>query len=228
MRLVSIVVGVALLLSDAPASTAVTQQCTIKVCVEVYTDPSTGRVIITAKKNPARRAVKHRTTPRVINPTPKPRPKRVYKPRSPIVKKPGPSLADRLTQLIPIKPIHVQPQGSALVQVPVNFWTETESRFLKSVIILGVPVSVNLTPTFEWNFGDGSLPFETDVRGGPYPFMGITHTYRKAGEYQASLHISWSGTWSSEGNTFPVLGNNIVQTMSATIRVVEAPTKFTR
>ena len=218
----------------APATWAA-DQCSIKVCVKVFTDPSTGEVVITAKKNG------HKPTPRpkptriyVPKPkpaTPRPKPTRTYKPRPKVVRKknvPGPSLADRLTQLIPTRAIHIQPTGDVLVQVPANFWTDTSDKFQAQVLILGVPVSVNLKPTFEWDFGDQAPTLVTTLRGGPYPSNQITHTYHRAGRYEASLRVSWAGTWSSDGATFPVLGNNIVQVMSVLVVVGQGPTKFTK
>ena len=222
----------------APISQAA-DQCSMKVCVKVFTDPRTGEVVITAKKNG------HKATPK---PKPKPRPKpsskpsskpivqrpkpvRVYKPRARVIRKAasaGPSLADRLTQLIPVRAMHIQPSGEVLVQVPANFWTDTGEKFQAHVLILGVPVSVDLTPTFEWDFGDGTPTFATSLRGAPFPNQEITHTYRQPGHYQATVRISWAGTWSSDGATFPVLGNNIVQFMQVPVFAVAGPTKFTK
>ncbi len=206
-------------------------QCSIKVCVKVFTDPKTGEVVITAKKNGQKPKPRPKATVRPKPIAPRPKPTRIYKPRPKVVRKvktPGPSLADRLTQLIPVREMHLQPSGEILVQVPANFWTDTSEKFQANVLILGVPVTVNLTPTFEWDFGDGSAPHTTSLRGAPYPRQEITHIYRRAGYYQATLRISWSGTWSSDGATFPVLGNNIVQFMQLPVQVVEGPTKFTR
>lgn len=206
-------------------------QCSIKVCVKVFTDPHTGEVVITAKRIGRKPAPRVKTSPRPKVLLPRPKPTRTYKPRPKVVRKArsaGPSLADRLTQLIPSKAIHLQPSGGVLVGVPANFWSDTSNRFQANVLILGVPVSVNLTPTFEWDFGDGSIPFTTSLTGAAYPRGEIAHTYHRAGSYQATLTVSWAGTWSSDGATFPVLGNNILQYMQLPVTVAEGPTKFTR
>jgi hypothetical protein len=217
--------------SLTPAHAA--DQCSVKVCVNVFTDPKTGEVVITAKRNGRKPVVRRPAVPKAAPLIPKPKPTRTYKPRprvatKPKIRTPGPSLEDRITQLIPRSSIFVQPSGRVLTQIPANFWTNTQPRFQAKVIILDVLVGVNLVPTFSWDYGDGSDSEITPLRGAPYPLTEITHTYRHAGNYTATLTISWSGTWSADGATFPVLGNNIVQRVQVPVNVVEGPTKFTR
>ena len=218
-------------ISATPAYAA--DQCSVKVCVSVFTDPKTGEVVITAKRNGRKPVVRKPTVPRAVRIEPQPKPTRTYKPRPRVVTKPkirtpGPNLADRITQLIPRSSIFIQPNGRVLTQIPANFWTDTKPRFQASVVILKVLVYVNLVPTFSWDYGDGSPSELTPLRGAPYPLTEITHTYTRAGNYTATLAISWSGTWSADGATFPVLGNNIVQRVQLPVSVVEGPTKFTR
>jgi len=208
-------------------------QCSVKVCVTVVTDPKTGEVVITAKRNGRKPVVRKPKVARTAPLIPRPKPTRTYKPRPRLVAKPkvhtpGPSLEDRITQLIPRSSIYVQPAGKVLTQVPANFWTNTRPRFQTKVIILDVLVGLDLVPTFSWDYGDGSPAQITPLRGAPYPLTQITHTYTRAGNYTAALTISWSGTWSADSATFPVLGNNIIQVVQLPINVVEGPTKFTR
>ena len=109
-----------------PASAA--PNCTTKVCVKVYTDPKTGKLIISAKQNGS--STKPKPTPAVTatptpkqtvvpkpiqkktvvpKPIPKPTPKPTPKPSVVVTKKyvPKPvvklSLSDQLAQLIPMK-----------------------------------------------------------------------------------------------------------------------------
>ncbi len=226
-RLLISVIGILMLL---PSSAGAVDNCSIKVCVDVQTDPATGRIIISAKKNPNAPKPTPRPSPtRIYTPrpyTPRPRPTRAYTPRP----KPAPtkevSLSDRLTQLIPPSGIHMQPANLALAQVPVNFWSDASSHFATNVVILGVPVSVSLNPTFRWDFGDGTPAITTSKLGAPYPATDITHIYRRAGRYTATESISWAGTWAADLQSFPVLGGNIVQSASILVKVVPGPTKF--
>ena len=225
MPILKVFIALLLLLSVNPAIAA--PNCNTKVCVKVYTDPKTGKLIITAKQNGS-------------SASPKPIPTRTWKPRpytprpvataivpkkytpKPVVKL---SLSDQLAQLIPMKEIHHQPATSALVQVPVNFWTTTPPNFKTSVVMLGIPITVYLSPTYLWDFGDGTKLSST-TRGAPFPNQSITHTYTRTGSYAASLQITWGGTWKASGTTSEVSGGAIVQNLYTQVKVVTAPSKY--
>jgi hypothetical protein len=235
--LFKILIALLLLLSVNPAIAA--PNCNTKVCVKVYTDPKTGKLIITANRNGSSSTPKPNPTPtRTWKPrpyTPRPYTPRPYTPRpkptSIVTKKYTPkpvvklSLSDQLAQLIPVKDIYHQPATSALVQVPVNFWTTTPPNFKTSVVMLGVPITVYLSPTYLWDFGDGTKLSST-TRGAPFPNQSITHTYTRTGSYAASLQITWGGTWKASGTTSDVSGGAIVQTLYTEVNVVSAPSKY--
>jgi hypothetical protein len=223
-----------LLLSVSPAVAA--PNCNTKVCVKVYTDPKTGKLIITANRNgssttakpipiptPTRTWKPRPYTPRPYTPRPKPTSiiTKKYTPK-PVVKL---SLSDQLAQLIPVKDIFHQPATSALVQVPVNFWTTTPPTFKTSVVMLGVPITVYLSPTYLWDFGDGTK-LSTISRGAAFPNQSITHIYKRPGSYAASLQITWGGTWQASGATSAVSGGAIVQNLYTQVNVVTAPSKY--
>ena len=135
------------------------------------------------------------------------------------------SLSDRLIKLLPVGDINYQPTSEPLVNVPVYFWTQTPTRFTALVPILDVVVYVNLTPTFTWSYGDGAMDI-SKLPGAAYPIGTITHTYKQAGNYQVNLKITWNGTWMVNGVTTPITGNAITQSISTTLSVVKAPTRF--
>jgi len=228
--ILKVLIALLLLLSVNPAIAA--PNCNTKVCVKVYTDPKTGKLIITAKQNGSSATPKPIPTrtwkPRPYTPRPyTPRPvataivPKKYTPK-PVVKL---SLSDQLAQLIPMKEIHHQPATSALVQVPVNFWTTTPPNFKTSVVMLGIPITVYLSPTYLWDFGDGTKLSST-TRGAPFPNQSITHTYTRTGSYAASLQITWGGTWKASGTTSEVSGGAIVQNLYTQVKVVTAPSKY--
>ena len=225
-----LLIALLLLISINPAIAA--PNCNTKVCVKVYTDPKTGKLIITAKQNGSSTSPKPIPTrtwkPRPYTPRPyTPRPvataivPKKYTPK-PVVKL---SLSDQLAQLIPMKEIHHQPASSALVQVPVNFWTTTPPNFKTSVVMLGIPITVYLSPTYLWDFGDGTKLSST-TRGAPFPNQSITHTYTRTGSYAASLQITWGGTWKASGTTSEVSGGAIIQNLYTQVKVVTAPSKY--
>jgi len=224
-----------------PAAFAATD-CLDKTCVDVFT--SDNQLIITAQKGAAKPTPKPATKKPVvkpkpvitIKPTPKPTPKTIVKPKpvatkkaiaKPITKPAVASLSDKLVKLLPVGDINFQPEADPLVNLPVYFWTQTPTRFTALVPILDVVVYVNLTPTFTWSFGDGGL-FVTTMQGAPFPIGGVTHTYKSSKDYSVNLRVTWTGTWSVNGVTTPISGNAITQSISRTISVAKAPTRFTK
>ena len=224
--------------------------CLDKTCVDVFT--SDNQLIITAQKGAAKPTPKPASKKPVakpkpvitIKPTPKPTPKPLPKPiikptvkpkpvvtkkaiAKPIAKPAAASLSDKLVKLLPVGDINFQPEVDPLVNLPVYFWTQTPTRFTALVPILDVVVYVYLTPSFTWSFGDGGL-FVTTLQGAPFPIGGVTHTYKSSKDYSVNLRVTWTGTWSVNGVTTPISGNAITQSISRTISVAKAPTRFTK
>jgi len=218
--------------------------CLDKTCVDVFT--SDNQLIITAQKGSAKPAPKPATkkpAPKpkpivTVKPVPKPTPKPIPKPTvkskpvnkpiaKPVAKPAAASLSDKLVKLLPVGDINFQPEVDPLVNLPVYFWTQTPTRFTALVPILDVVVYVNLTPTFTWSFGFGGL-FITTMQGAPFPIGGITHTYKSSKDYSVNLKVTWTGTWSVNGVTTPISGNAITQSITRTVSVAKAPTRFTK
>jgi hypothetical protein len=220
--------------------------CVDKTCVDVFT--SDNQLIITAQKGSAKPTPKPATKKPVVKPkpivtvkpapkpTPKPIPKPTVKPKpvvtkkaiaKPVAKPAVASLSDKLVKLLPLGDINYQPESDPLVNLPVYFWTQTPTRFTALVPILDVVVYVNLTPTFTWLYGDGGL-FITTMQGAPFPIGGITHTYKISKDYSVNLKVTWTGTWSVNGVTTPISGNAITQSITRTVSVAKAPTRFTK
>jgi hypothetical protein len=236
---------VLIFLLPMPAALAATD-CVDKTCVDVFT--SDNQLIITAQKGSAKPTPKPATKKPVVKPKPvitvkptpkptvKPAPKPIVKPKpvvtkkaiaKPITKPAAASLSDKLVKMLPVGDINFQPEVDPLVNLPVYFWTQTPTRFTALVPILDVVVYVNLTPTFTWSFGDGGL-FVTTIQGAPFPIGGVTHTYKSSKDYSVNLKVTWTGTWSVNGVTTPISGNAITQSISRTISVAKAPTRFTK
>lgn len=205
--------------------------CQDKVCIKVYTDPKTGRVVIQANRGKPGAT----TSPKPIATkpaTPKPKPTRTWKPRPytprpytprpytprPRVSRKPISLSDQLSRLIPGSVINKLPSGDALVQMPIKFSTNTDLLFQTLVTILGTAVQVSLTPQFRWDFGDGgSSNLNT---------KNIEHTYRHDGDYLVTLQVSWSGNWLANGVISPITGGAIVKEARTLVSVKSAPTKY--
>lgn len=183
--------------------------------------PKPAPIVKKPISKPIAKSVTKPSTKPVTLPSKRPVIKQVAKPK----KVATASLSDRLIKLLPVGDINYQPTSEPLVNVPVYFWTQTPTRFTALVPILDVVVYVNLTPTFTWSYGDGAMDI-SKLPGAAYPIGTITHTYKSAGNYQVNLKITWNGTWMVNGVTTPITGNAITQSISTTLSVVKAPTRF--
>jgi hypothetical protein len=183
--------------------------------------PKPAPIVKKPVSKPIAKSVTKPSTKPVTSPSKRPVIKQVAKPK----KVATASLSDRLIKLLPVGDINYQPTSEPLVNVPVYFWTQTPTRFTALVPILDVVVYVNLTPTFTWSYGDGAMDI-SKLPGAAYPIGTITHTYKSAGNYQVNLKITWNGTWMVNGVTTPITGNAITQSISTTLSVVKAPTRF--
>lgn len=185
------------------------------------TAPKPAPIVKKPISKPIAKSVTKPSTKPVTSPSKRTVIKQVAKPK----KVATASLSDRLIKLLPVGDINYQPTSEPLVNVPVYFWTQTPTRFTALVPILDVVVYVNLTPTFTWSYGDGAMDI-SKLPGAAYPIGTITHTYKSAGNYQVNLKITWNGTWMVNGVTTPITGNAITQSISTTLSVVKAPTRF--
>ena len=183
--------------------------------------PKPAPIVKKPISKPIAKSVTKPSTKPVTLPSKRPVIKQVAKPK----KVATASLSDRLIKLLPVGDINYQPTSEPLVNLPVYFWTQTPTRFTALVPILDVVVYVNLTPTFTWSYGDGAMDI-SKLPGAAYPIGTITHTYKQAGNYQVNLKITWNGTWMVNGVTTPITGNAITQSISTTLSVVKAPTRF--
>lgn len=134
------------------------------------------------------------------------------------------SLSDRVSQLIPIGALQTQPSIGVVVGRPVYFWSTTPTSFDMTLRVAGVPVRLELTPSFEWRYGDGT-PEQmrtTSSPGAPYPIPANTFTYRDSGVKEVKLITTWSGEFTVAGVKSPINGV-IRQTSSKLLDVRMAP-----
>mgnify|MGYP003333588111 FL=1 len=206
-------------------------ECQSKACIDVYVKD--GKLVIDGRKDgsttkPVPKPVP-KSTPRpsfkpTQKPVPKPPRKTYQRPASPRPTVTTPSMADRILESLPTLQVAYQPEGAALIRVPVIFFTDLPTFFNKTYRIIGIPVSVNLRPNSLWDFGDGSKLI-TYKAGKPYPSNEITHSYSLPGIYPVKVSTIWTGTYNIAGQTFPINGR-IEQVSTVEVKVVGAAAKF--
>ncbi len=200
-------------------SNAAVAQCDGDTCIDVSTDQDNNQVVITVQKGkPGSSSTKKPravSTPRLKKPwipwlpkpaaTTKPRPSPTATSRPRVKTISGSQISDQVKSLLPKGGIITQPLGDALVQQPVNFMTNTPQLFTTVIVVLGVPITIHLTPVFEWEFGDGNT-LTTKLPGAPYPLALIQNTYTNSGEKNVVLTTRWSGFWRAGALGAPING----------------------
>ncbi|MBU3692499.1 MAG: hypothetical protein FGM47_03135 [Candidatus Nanopelagicaceae bacterium] len=211
-----IVIAIVLIFMGSNASVA---QCEGDTCIDVTTDQENNQVVITVQKgksgSSSTRAPRAVSTPGLKKPwipwlprpasTSKPRPRPTVTSRPRVRSISSSKISDQVKSLLPKGSIITQPLGEVLVQQPVNFMTNTPQIFTTVIIVLGVPITIHLTPIFEWDFGDGNK-LTTKLPGAPYPLALIQNTYTTSGEKYVLLTTRWSGFWRAGALGAPING----------------------
>lgn len=230
MKRISSIILISILISTPGAAAA---DCTIKACIDVYTQD--GHIVIEGKKGSGPKSTKAaapraRSTKKAVAPRAK-----SSLSAKPVVRKPrmkvaprrstrATSLEDKLIESLPTAGIAYQPSFSPLVQTPVYFWSDLPTVVTKRIKIVGEMVDVRLRPTYLWHYGDGVI-YPTNKVGGPYPDGEIRHTYSKPGRYLIELITRWDGEFTVDGVTAHIPGE--ITTVSVLpITVVAAPIRF--
>ncbi len=111
----------------------------------------------------------------------------------------GAQVRDWLAVHVPAQRQSLQPARGVVTQLPVVFDSGQEVRGLQAnAELLGQPVELDARPAWRWEFGDGSSLATLDP-GGAYPNMGVTHTYRVAGDYRVQLSTTWTAAFTVDG-----------------------------
>ena len=131
----------------------------------------------------------------------------------------GASLLGAFARSVPTAQISVEPKSGVLPQVPAIFDSGQPQSLAPSTHLIGA-VSIELAPaaTWVWNFGDGST-LETGISGSHYPDSSVSHTYRRAGQYQVRLTTIWRATYRLAGEQALRVDGEITQEATSWVGV---------
>jgi hypothetical protein len=238
----------------APTHTAHAEECSTDSCISVTADDESDEIVVSFRKPESKKASERsREVPRVSGSLSAiADPKRTWIPYHPDLyaawreaarkaaatraerRRLTPvrsqsqvvtaSLTDRVSQLVPFGSLQTQPAQGAVIGRPVYFWSPTPTSFDVTIRVAGIPVRLELTPSFEWGYGD--RPIETtrttSLPGAPYPAPLNTFTYFEPGDKRISLTTTWSGDFTVAGVKAPINGK-ITQRSSKVLDVRQAP-----
>jgi hypothetical protein len=110
---------------------------------------------------------------------------------------------------VPIPVPDVQPEGTALVNLPVIV-SVPQPQPVTMQVQEPVPGTLVATPTFTWTFDDGAtvtgagIPYDgTDPRANPAHY--VSHAYTAADAHASvTLTVTWNATFTAAGQVFPI------------------------
>ena len=130
-----------------------------------------------------------------------------------------------LPKLIP----STEPINHVLVNTDTYFMTNQTRIFgPKNLVITGIPITLNASAIWTWDFGDGTV-IQTFNSGSGYPYGEIKHTYKSKGLKTITVTTTWQAKWSTKNKVdLPVLGKNLVQKTTFNLLAHEARAVLTR
>ena len=133
----------------------------------------------------------------------------------------GSQVHEWITRGLPPQRLTFQPTRGAVTQLPVVFDSGQSSAGLHATLDLaGRSVALEATPTWRWEFGDGTRRETTDP-GGAFPNLAVAHSFRVSRAYRVRMVTTWTARFTVEGlGPFPVT-EPVSQSTLATIPVGE-------
>ncbi|MFZ9927059.1 MAG: hypothetical protein ACO3FB_04625 [Candidatus Nanopelagicaceae bacterium] len=194
-----------------------------KTCVSVVREG--GELVITARRDPIRRAAKVQSSPTPI-PTPtlskSATPSQRERSNTSVQKRtPRPSLSDQIRELLPPGSFTFWPRAGAVIYEPLLIHAQGCAPFRKTLPILDTSILLELTPTIEWNWGDGSTE---SWRGAA---QRGAHFYRRAGRYSIVMRCHWSGAYRTPESGWAPIPTGITSSTAQSIELFRAQVFFT-
>jgi len=109
----------------------------------------------------------------------------------------------RATQPVAPPALTVQPDNPAVTQLPAILSATDQTATDVGLTLLGVPLTLHLTPHWTWDIGDATdSTFSTDWPGRRYdgasprtqPDHYIAHTWTTRGERTVTVTVTWTAT----------------------------------
>ena len=136
-------------------------------------------------------------------------------------------IAESFYQYVPELNPRCWPESGPVVNIPLlcgsgqaggtQEWSQTVSGFA---------IAINAEPQWAWNF---EREYRTsDLPGGPYPDMSVTHTFHTSGTKHVVVEARWSGIFSIDGlGPFPI-ERDLRQVKGFEVEIGQAHARLTR
>lgn len=192
-----------------------------KTCVTVTREG--GELVITARRDPIKRLPKPIAAPSP-SPTPSARPSisSGTPTRTPVRKRaPQRSLSDEIREVLPHTSFTVLPKAGAVIHEPLLVHARGCAPFQKTLPILDTSIHLNLYPTIEWSWGDGSVD----------RWRGATergaHIFSRPGRYLIAMSCEWSGAYRTPESPWAPIPSGITSIATQSVELFRARVFFT-
>lgn len=192
-----------------------------KTCVTVTREG--GELVITARRDPILRPPKPIAAPSP-SPTPSARPSisSGTPTRTPVRKRaPQRSLSDEIREVLPHTSFAVLPKAGAVIHEPLLVRALGCAPFQKTLPILDTSIHLNLYPTIEWSWGDGSVD---RWRGAAE--RGV-HIFSRPGRYLIAMSCEWSGAYRTPESPWAPIPSGITSIATQSVELFRARVFFT-
>ena len=133
------------------------------------------------------------------------------------------ALGDLMARSVPSLSPRMLPRWGALPHLPVTFSTGQSDRSqVWTWMILGLPVQVTATPTWNWRFDSAGPSTWSSDPGADTPSSAVRHTYTRSGTRSVEVAAVWNATY-WVGDLGPLsVAQPVVQTRALSLTVGEA------
>lgn len=136
---------------------------------------------------------------------------------------------------VPSPLLHLAPPDQSIVNLPTVFWATPQPPISVTVSIDGASVTITVTPTYHWDFGDGATavsaspgnPYTSSVDPSSDPGYYIDHTYLDAGPRTVTLTVVWQPTYTIVHVVGTFTATAVTLSTSELVPVVEAQAVLT-
>ncbi|NBU32693.1 MAG: hypothetical protein EBS36_05950 [Actinobacteria bacterium] len=131
------------------------------------------------------------------------------------------TIQDSAIRYVPELAPKISPPRRTLTTLPIYAYSGQQQRFSPAPMNLaGHQVRLTAQATWLWDWGDGTRLW-TNQSGSLRPDSGISHTYRRAGQFKIVVRTLWQAKYTVLGiGTFTASGEAVTQQKTLSIRVL--------
>ena len=188
-----------------------------QTCVTVTREG--GELVITANRDPVKRK-----PVASISPSPSPTYSPATTARKSVSKrkaKPRPSLSDQIREVLPGVSFSILPRSGALIWEPLLIHQIGCAPVRKTLPILDTSIILDLQPTVQWSWGDGSGESWAGGRA-----RGA-HIYQRPGRYLIDIRCMWEGSYRTPSSNWMEIPSGIISSSRQSVELFRARVFFT-